>query len=71
MHITSGPNHTAVCFMLAVAIGISPAISLIILGAAGTQEQAFGIGSYLLAIITCFITGFYFKLTDHELGERQ
>lgn len=64
VHIIDGPSHEALGYLLAVGITITFIISLIIFGAAKTQEQAFGIGSYLLAILACIMGALYFKETD-------
>lgn len=64
MHILNGPNDVALGLMLALGISITFVASLVIFGAARTQEQAFGIGSYLVAIISSITTAVYFKLTD-------
>jgi predicted membrane channel-forming protein YqfA (hemolysin III family) len=64
VHIINGPNHAALGLLLAIGVSISLVVSLVIFGAAKTQEQAFGVGSYLLAIIACIMAAVYFKLTD-------
>ena len=64
VHIINGPNHAALWLLLAIGICITLVVSLIILGAAKTQEQAFGVGNYLLTIIVCIMAAAYFQLMD-------
>lgn len=64
VHIIDGPSHASLGFLLAIGVSITLIVSLVILGAAKTQEQAFGIGSYLLAILTCIMAALYFRETE-------
>jgi hypothetical protein len=62
--IIDGPSHASLGFLLAIGVTITLIVSLVILGAAKTQEQAFGIGSYLLAILACIMAALYFRQTE-------
>ncbi|KAK8009842.1 hypothetical protein PG990_008807 [Apiospora arundinis] len=47
VHIINGPNHTTLFVSLILGVTITLVASLVILGVAKTQEQAFGIARYL------------------------
>jgi hypothetical protein len=64
VHIIDGANHSFLGLLLAVLILITFVVSVVVYGIAHTQEQAFGIGSYLIALVTCLMGAIYFKLTD-------
>ncbi|KAF3025503.1 hypothetical protein E8E14_007646 [Neopestalotiopsis sp. 37M] len=64
VHILDGPNHAVLGFLLAAGLVITFAISCLVLGIAKTQEQAFGVGSYLIAIVVALMSAVYFKLQD-------
>jgi hypothetical protein len=53
VHIIEGPNQ-AVAFV----------VSGMIVGFAKTQEQGFGVGNFLLAILASTMTAVYFQLQD-------
>ncbi|KAF4441069.1 hypothetical protein F53441_12140 [Fusarium austroafricanum] len=64
VHILEGPDHGTLSIALGLGILLSLVISLMICGVAGTQEQGFGIGQFLLAVIACMMTALYFKLQE-------
>lgn len=64
IHIINGPDHTMLSLLLAAGITITFTISIAILGVANTQEQAFGVGSYFVAVLACVMAAIYFKLAD-------
>ncbi|ETS79269.1 hypothetical protein PFICI_09122 [Pestalotiopsis fici W106-1] len=64
VHILDGPNHAVLGFFLAAGLLITFVISCLILGIAKTQEQAFGVGQYLIAILVALMSAVYFKLQD-------
>ena len=55
VHILDGPNHAVLGLLLCVGIAIS---------FAKTQEQGFGIGSFILMIIASLMAAVYFKFQD-------
>jgi hypothetical protein len=65
VHILEGPNHAGLSIILAVGVFISFVVSGMVVGFAKTQEQAFGIGSFLIGILTCSMAAVYFWLMDH------
>jgi hypothetical protein len=62
VHILDGPNHAVLGLLLAIGVAVAFVISGMVVGFAKTQEQGFGIGSFLLAILTSAIV--YFQLQD-------
>lgn len=49
---------------LGIGVSISFVVSLMIFGIAGTQEQGFGVGQWLLAVMACIMGALYFKLQE-------
>jgi hypothetical protein len=64
IHILHGPNHTILWQLLLMGVAISFLVSCMIVGIAKTQEQGFGVGSYLLAIVIGGTPALYFTITD-------
>ncbi|OCK74193.1 hypothetical protein K432DRAFT_398289 [Lepidopterella palustris CBS 459.81] len=64
VHILDGPNHAVLGLFLAFGLMITFVISCLIVGIAKTQEQAFGVGQYLVAIVVALMSAMYFKLQD-------
>lgn len=64
VHILDGPDHAALALLLAVGLLITLIASCMIVGIAKTQEQAFGVGSYLTSIVFALMSAVYFKLRD-------
>ncbi|KAF2760195.1 hypothetical protein EJ05DRAFT_483965 [Pseudovirgaria hyperparasitica] len=64
IHIIDGADHAVLAFIFGCAVALSLSISLLILGLAKTQEQAFGVGSYLVAMIACFTVAVYAWFQD-------
>lgn len=62
VHIVDGPNHFVLGSVLAAILGITFLGSSLVAGIARTQEQAFGVGQYLVAIIVALMSAVYFKL---------
>jgi hypothetical protein len=63
-HILEGPNHSVLALFLALLVAATFTTTMAVYGLAGTQEQAFGVGSYLLAVVACFMAAVYFRLMD-------
>jgi hypothetical protein len=59
-----GPNHAVLGLFLAFGLMITFVISCLIVGIAKTQEQAFGVGQYFVAIVVALMSAMYFKLQD-------
>ena len=64
VHIIEGPSHFVLSMMLATGIVIAFTVSGLVMGVARTQEQGFGVGSFLLAIVASIMAAIYFKLMD-------
>jgi hypothetical protein len=64
VHILDRPNHAVLGFFLAVGLMITFVVSCMTLGIAKTQEQAFGVGQHLVAIVVALMFATYFKLQD-------
>ena len=64
VHIIEGPNHAVLSVMLAGGIAMPLMVSSLVVGVARTEEQGFGVGSYLLAIVSCIMVAIYFRLQD-------
>lgn len=64
VHILEGPNQAGLSLVLAVGIAVAFLVSCLIVGLAKTAEQGFGVGQFLLAIVTCGVTAVYFYLED-------
>ena len=62
VHILEGPNHAMLSLVLGIGVSFSFIVSLMVLSIAGTQEQGFGIGQFLLSIMACVMGALYFKL---------
>jgi hypothetical protein len=64
IHIIEGPDHATLSLALGIGVMLSFVVSLLVLGVAGTQEQGFGVGQYLLAVVACVMGALYFKLQE-------
>jgi hypothetical protein len=64
VHILEGPNHAGLSLVLAFGIAVTFLVSCLIVGLAQTQEQGFGVGQFLLAIVACGMAAVYFALQD-------
>jgi hypothetical protein len=64
VHILDGPNHAALAWLLAIGVSVAFLVSGMVVGIAETQEQGFGIGSFLLAILASGMVAIYFQLQD-------
>lgn len=64
VHILDGPNHAVLGVFLAIGLVIAFTISVMVVGFAKTQEQGFGIGSFLLSVMTPVMAAVYFQLQD-------
>lgn len=64
VHIIDGPNHAVLGVLLAIGLIMAFVISGMIVGFAKTQEQGFGIGSFLLSVMTTVMAAVYFQLQD-------
>jgi hypothetical protein len=64
VHILHGPNHAVLGFLLSIGIAVAFVVSGMVVGFAKTQEQGFGIGSFLLTIVASAMAAVYFQLQD-------
>ncbi|PSN74055.1 hypothetical protein BS50DRAFT_481151, partial [Corynespora cassiicola Philippines] len=64
VHIIDGPNHAVLGLLLAIGVGVAFVVSGMVVGIAKTQEQGFGVGSFLVAIFVSVMAAVYFKLQD-------
>ena len=64
VHILDGPNHAVLGLLIAIGVVIAFVISGMVVGFAKTQEQGFGVGSFLLAILASIMAAVYFQLQD-------
>jgi hypothetical protein len=64
VHILDGPNHAVLGLLLAMGVAVAFVISGMVVGFAKTQEQGFGVGSFLLAILASIMAAMYFQLQD-------
>ncbi|KAK3687906.1 hypothetical protein B0T22DRAFT_425231 [Podospora appendiculata] len=64
VHILEGPNHAGLSLVLALGIAVAFLVSCLVVGLANTQEQGFGVGQFLIAIVACGMTAVYFALED-------
>ncbi|KAL1801088.1 hypothetical protein ACET3X_001430 [Alternaria dauci] len=64
VHIIEGPNHAVLGLLLAIGVAIAFLVSGLLVGFAKTQEQGFGVGNFLLAILASTMTAVYFQLQD-------
>lgn len=64
VHILEGPNHSILGILLTLGIAATFVISGLVVGLAKTEEQGFGVGSYLFAIIVAVMGAVYFRLQD-------
>ncbi|RYO66448.1 hypothetical protein AA0116_g2074 [Alternaria tenuissima] len=64
VHIIEGPNHAVLGLLLAIGVAVAFIVSGMIVGFAKTQEQGFGVGNFLLAILASTMTAVYFQLQD-------
>ncbi|CAN9332493.1 unnamed protein product [Alternaria alternata] len=64
VHIIEGPNHAVLGLLLAIGVVVAFVVSGMIVGFAKTQEQGFGVGNFLLAILASTMTAVYFQLQD-------
>jgi hypothetical protein len=64
IHILDGPNHAVLSLLLIIGVAVAFVVSGMIVGLAKTQEQGFGVGNFLLAILASIMAAVYFKLQD-------
>jgi hypothetical protein len=64
VHILDGPNHAVLGLLLCIGVAVAFVVSGIVVGFAKTQEQGFGIGNFLLAILASLMAAVYFRLQD-------
>jgi hypothetical protein len=64
IHILEGPNHAVLSLLLLIGVAVVFIVSGMVVGFAKTQEQGFGVGNFLLAILASIMTAVYFKLQD-------
>jgi hypothetical protein len=64
VHILEGPNQAGLSLVLALGIAVAFLVSCLVVGIANTEEQGFGVGQFLIAIVTCGMTAVYFALAD-------
>ena len=64
VHIVEGPNHAALRWVLAVGVAVSFVVSGMVVGFTQTQEQGFGVGNYLVAVLASGMVAVYFQLQD-------
>jgi hypothetical protein len=64
VHILDGPNHAVLGLLLAIGVAVAFVISGMVVGFAKTQEQGFGVGSFLLAILASIMAAVHFQLQD-------
>ena len=64
VHIIDGPNHAVLGLLLFFRIAVAFVVSGMIVGFAKTQEQGFGVGNFLLAILASVMAAVYFQIQD-------
>lgn len=64
VHILEGPNQVGLSLVLALGIAVAFLTSCLLVGIAKTEEQGFGVGQFLIAIMTCGMTAVYFYFED-------
>ncbi len=62
VHILEGLNYSVLSLIMAIGIVVSFVVSGLVVGITQTQEQGFGVGAFLLAVLTCSMTAIYFRL---------
>jgi len=65
IHILEGPDHAALSLALGVGVLFSFVISVVVIGLAQTQEQGFGVGQWVVAVLACVMSALYFRLLEH------
>ncbi len=64
VHILEGPNHAGLSLILALGIGVAFLVSCLVVGLAKMEEQGFGVGQFLVAIVLGGMAAVYFALED-------
>jgi hypothetical protein len=64
VHIIEGPNHAGLSLIIVLGIAVAFLVSCLMVGLAKTEEQGFGVGQFLLAIVFGGMTTIYFALED-------
>ena len=64
VHILDGPNHAVLGLLLAIGVAVAFVVSGTLVGFTKTQEQGFGVGSFLLTVLTSIMAAVYFQLQD-------
>lgn len=64
VQILHGPNHAVLGALLIIGIAVTFIVSGMVRGFGKTQEQGFGTGNFLLAILASTMTAVYFQLQD-------
>ena len=64
VHIIEGPSHFVLSVMLAGGITVAFMVSVLVMGVAHTEEQGFGVGSFLMSVVTAAMAAIYFMLMD-------
>lgn len=64
VHVLEGLNHTALCIILTLSVAVAFLVSCLMVGLAKTEEQGFGVGQFLIAIMLGVMSAIYFALQD-------
>ena len=67
VNILDGPNHTMLALLMCIGVMVSFVISGLVVGLAKTQEQGFGIGSFVLSIVVSEMTVICFWIQQNEV----
>jgi len=65
VHILEGPNQAGLSFILALGIAVALLVSCLVAWLAKTEEQGFGVGQFLIAIVACSMPAVYYTFEDY------
>ena len=65
VHIIEGPNTALISWIVFVVLLLSFAVSVVFAKLANTQEQGFGIGQWLVAVLSAALAAVYFQMAEH------
>jgi hypothetical protein len=64
VYIIDGPNLIGLTFLVTIGLFMTTVVCTLMVLLAGTEEQAFGVGQYLVAVLTCGMMAAYFAFEN-------
>ena len=65
VHIIEGPNTALISWIVFAVLLLSFVVSVVFAKSANTQEQGFGIGQWLVAVLSAALAAAYFQMAEY------